>query len=119
MTFVFSSKEKGTQQEHQGATGGIRRCGLAGRGAVVPGSASRRAPLQAGRQGRQLEALTPPHAPLPLARYGKLVLVDLAGSERLKETGNTARDAVRETGAINKSLFTLGQVGGLGGWGHA
>jgi hypothetical protein len=34
----------------------------------------------------------------------------LAGSERLRETGNTAREAVRETGAINKSLFTLGQV---------
>lgn len=45
-----------------------------------------------------------------LRRYGKLVLVDLAGSERLRETGNTAREAVRETGAINKSLFTLGQV---------
>lgn len=43
-------------------------------------------------------------------RYGKLVLVDLAGSERLRETGNSAREAVRETGAINKSLFTLGQV---------
>lgn len=43
-------------------------------------------------------------------RYGKLCLVDLAGSERLKETGNTDREAVRETGAINKSLFTLGQV---------
>ncbi|KAG1661525.1 hypothetical protein FOA52_000035 [Chlamydomonas sp. UWO 241] len=43
-------------------------------------------------------------------RYGKLVLVDLAGSERLKETGNTEREAVRETGCINKSLFTLGQV---------
>ena len=36
--------------------------------------------------------------------------MDLAGSERLKETGNTSRDAVRETGCINKSLFTLGQV---------
>lgn len=35
----------------------------------------------------------------------------MAGSERLKETGNTDRDAVRETGFINKSLFTLGQVG--------
>ncbi|MEW5320487.1 MAG: hypothetical protein WDW38_011556 [Sanguina aurantia] len=43
-------------------------------------------------------------------RYGKLCLVDLAGSERLKATGNTEREAVRETGAINKSLFTLGQV---------
>ena len=46
-------------------------------------------------------------------RYGKLTLVDLAGSERLKETGNTSKDAVRETGSINKSLFTLGQVRGL------
>eukprot|EP00195_Chlamydomonas_chlamydogama_P013464 CAMPEP_0202909328 /NCGR_PEP_ID=MMETSP1392-20130828/49024_1 /ASSEMBLY_ACC=CAM_ASM_000868 /TAXON_ID=225041 /ORGANISM="Chlamydomonas chlamydogama, Strain SAG 11-48b" /LENGTH=1054 /DNA_ID=CAMNT_0049599039 /DNA_START=77 /DNA_END=3241 /DNA_ORIENTATION=+ len=45
-----------------------------------------------------------------IRRYGKLVLVDLAGSERLKETGNTEREAVRETGSINKSLFTLGQV---------
>ena len=43
-------------------------------------------------------------------RKGKLVLVDLAGSERLKDTGNTLREAVRETGAINRSLFTLGQV---------
>jgi hypothetical protein len=43
-------------------------------------------------------------------RSGKLVLVDLAGSERLKDTGNNAKEAVRETGSINKSLFTLGQV---------
>mmetsp|Transcript_24646 Transcript_24646/g.67171 ORF Transcript_24646/g.67171 Transcript_24646/m.67171 type:complete len:806 (+) Transcript_24646:283-2700(+) len=43
-------------------------------------------------------------------RYGKLVLVDLAGSERLKETGNSGAVAVRETGSINRSLFTLGQV---------
>eukprot|EP00775_Hariotina_reticulata_P004387 gene4387-4641_t len=58
-------------------------------------------------------------------RSGKLVLVDLAGSERLKDTGNNAKEAVRETGAINKSLFTLGQVlaalsvrGGCGVIGH-
>jgi hypothetical protein len=38
--------------------------------------------------------------------------VDLAGSERLKETGNSDKEAVRETGHINKSLFTLGQVRG-------
>lgn len=44
-------------------------------------------------------------------RFGKLVLADLAGSERLSSTGNTgAREAVKETGAINRSLFTLGQV---------
>lgn len=43
-----------------------------------------------------------------------MALVDLAGSERLKDTGNTEKGAVRETGAINKSLFTLGQVRGWG-----
>lgn len=43
-------------------------------------------------------------------RHGKLVLVDLAGSERLKATGSSGAEAVRETGSINKSLFTLGQV---------
>lgn len=53
---------------------------------------------------------------VPWCRYGKLCLVDLAGSERLKETGNTERGAVRETGAINKSLFVLGQVGQTGVW---
>lgn len=48
--------------------------------------------------------------PLPLSPAGKMVLVDLAGSERLKETGNVEREATRESGHINKSLFTLGQV---------
>lgn len=44
-------------------------------------------------------------------RCGKLVLVDLAGSERLNSTGNSGqRESLKETGAINKSLFTLGQV---------
>lgn len=45
----------------------------------------------------------------PLRRHGKITFVDLAGSERLKEScaeGN----ARKETQAINKSLFTLGQV---------
>lgn len=47
-------------------------------------------------------------------RTGKLMLVDLAGSERLRDTGSGGdRDALRETGHINKSLFTLGQVGGM------
>jgi hypothetical protein len=40
------------------------------------------------------------------------VLVDLAGSERLNSTGNTGEAALKETGAINRSLFTLGQVRG-------
>jgi hypothetical protein len=44
-----------------------------------------------------------------MKRYGKLVLVDLAGSERLKESGSSGAGAA-ETGAINRSLFTLGQV---------
>lgn len=43
-------------------------------------------------------------------RVGRLVLVDLAGSERLRQTGSSEREALRETGHINKSLFTLGQV---------
>lgn len=45
----------------------------------------------------------------PFRRHGKITFVDLAGSERLKEScaeGN----ARKETQAINKSLFTLGQV---------
>jgi kinesin family member 12 len=42
-------------------------------------------------------------------RYGKVSFVDLAGSERLKET-HSQGDMVKETGNINKSLFTLGQV---------
>ncbi|DBA74159.1 hypothetical protein WJX77_004162 [Trebouxia sp. C0004] len=46
----------------------------------------------------------------PMKKYGKLVLVDLAGSERLKATGNDGEAALRETGSINRSLFTLGQV---------
>lgn len=36
--------------------------------------------------------------------------MDLAGSERLKETGSSEKEALRETGHINRSLFTLGQV---------
>lgn len=38
------------------------------------------------------------------------MLVDLAGSERLNSTGSSAGAAIKETGAINKSLFVLGQV---------
>jgi hypothetical protein len=43
-------------------------------------------------------------------RNGKLTLVDLAGSERLKSVNHTDASAIKETGAINKSLFILGQV---------
>jgi len=42
-------------------------------------------------------------------RFGRLNFVDLAGSERLKET-HSQGDMLKETGSINKSLFTLGQV---------
>ena len=38
-----------------------------------------------------------------------MVFVDLAGSERLKESKATGV-TMTETGAINKSLFTLGKV---------
>ena len=42
-------------------------------------------------------------------KYGKISFVDLAGSERLKESESQG-DMVKETGNINKSLFTLGKV---------
>ena len=43
-------------------------------------------------------------------KYGKITFVDLAGSERLKETKSTGDAMIKETGNINKSLFTLGKV---------
>eukprot|EP01052_Picozoa_sp_SAG31_P014889 SAG31_NODE_940_length_10870_cov_12.600501_10_plen_678_part_00 len=66
----------------------------------------------------------------PAARFGKISFVDLAGSERLKETQGArqqhsdsnhlhsfkdraalkAAEMLKETGNINKSLFTLGKV---------
>lgn len=42
-----------------------------------------------------------------LVRVGKLSFVDLAGSENLKKS-RAVGSAAKETGAINKSLFTLG-----------
>lgn len=42
-------------------------------------------------------------------KYGKISFVDLAGSERLKESKSQGVMA-KETGEINKSLFTLGKV---------
>jgi hypothetical protein len=42
-------------------------------------------------------------------KYGKISFVDLAGSERLKETESKG-EMLKETGNINKSLFTLGKV---------
>jgi hypothetical protein len=44
-----------------------------------------------------------------MKRYGKFSFVDLAGSERLKESKSQG-DMIKETGNINKSLFTLGKV---------
>ncbi|XP_064612774.1 kinesin-like protein KIF22-A [Liolophura sinensis] len=41
--------------------------------------------------------------------HGKLYLIDLAGSEDNKRTGNIGI-RLRESGAINKSLFALGEV---------
>jgi len=40
---------------------------------------------------------------------GKICFVDLAGSERIMESRTTG-DALKETGHINRSLFTLGNV---------
>ena len=42
--------------------------------------------------------------------YGKVSFVDLAGSERVKDT-KTAGGMLKETSAINRSLFTLGKAG--------
>mmetsp|Transcript_8189 Transcript_8189/g.8044 ORF Transcript_8189/g.8044 Transcript_8189/m.8044 type:complete len:370 (+) Transcript_8189:279-1388(+) len=42
-------------------------------------------------------------------KFGKICFVDLAGSERLKETKSQGI-MVKETGNINRSLFTLGKV---------
>mmetsp|Transcript_7902 Transcript_7902/g.17453 ORF Transcript_7902/g.17453 Transcript_7902/m.17453 type:complete len:1067 (-) Transcript_7902:40-3240(-) len=58
-----------------------------------------------------IDVETPPDSPggQPVRRYGKLTFVDLAGSERLKESAAEGH-TLKETQAINKSLFTLGQV---------
>ena len=45
-------------------------------------------------------------------QFGKLAFVDLAGSERLKSSGSSG-EMMKETGQINKSLFTLGKVCGF------
>ena len=45
----------------------------------------------------------------PVQKYGKISFVDLAGSERLKESHSTGK-TLRETGHINRSIFTLGKV---------
>jgi kinesin family protein 12 len=42
-------------------------------------------------------------------KYGKISFVDLAGSEKLKESQSEGL-MMKETGSINKSLFTLGKV---------
>jgi hypothetical protein len=44
-----------------------------------------------------------------LKKYGKISFVDLAGSERLKDSRSQG-EMLKETGNINKSLFTLGKV---------
>ena len=43
-------------------------------------------------------------------QYGKLTFVDLAGSEDLRRTKQSEKAGIQETGAINRSLFTLGNV---------
>ncbi|KAK7198012.1 kinesin-like protein [Novymonas esmeraldas] len=62
--------------------------------------------LEASGGGAAAMAGAPPSTS-SATRYGRLVFVDLAGSERLKMSRSAS--AV-ETGAINKSLFTLGHV---------
>jgi len=43
-------------------------------------------------------------------QFGKITFVDLAGSEDLRRTRQTQKIGVKETGNINRSLFTLGNV---------
>nr|XP_024401166.1 kinesin-like protein klp-20 isoform X2 [Physcomitrium patens] len=45
----------------------------------------------------------------PITRYGRMLFVDLAGSERLKKSKSSG-EMLKETGSINRSLFTLGKV---------
>ncbi|CAM6048242.1 unnamed protein product [Sphagnum compactum] len=45
----------------------------------------------------------------PIVRYGRMLFVDLAGSERLKKSKSSG-EMLKETGSINRSLFTLGKV---------
>lgn len=52
---------------------------------------------------------TDPETGEELTQYGKLTFVDLAGSERLKYSGSSG-EMMKETGNINRSLFTLGKV---------
>jgi len=54
-----------------------------------------------------LAAGEPQRAGVESLKRGKLVFVDLAGSERLKKSKTSDAE---ETGAINKSLFTLAKV---------
>lgn len=44
-----------------------------------------------------------------IPRYGKVSFVDLAGSERVRDT-KAAASMLKESTAINRSLFTLGKV---------
>ena len=50
-----------------------------------------------------------PHDGHTIVNFGKVCFVDLAGSERLKDTRSEGQ-TLKETGAINQSLFTLGKV---------
>lgn len=45
-----------------------------------------------------------------IKKKGKLCIVDLAGNERIKNKYDNTTVGINETKAINKSLFTLGQV---------
>jgi hypothetical protein len=73
---------------------------------MVPASTSKEQSAADGSGGNN-----DPAVPLvPTMRYGKLIFVDLAGSENLKQSKSSGADAMAETCAINKSLFTLGAV---------
>ncbi|XP_024527288.1 kinesin-like protein KIF17 [Selaginella moellendorffii] len=45
----------------------------------------------------------------PVTKLGRILFVDLAGNERLKKSKSSG-EMLKETGSINRSLFTLGKV---------
>lgn len=46
---------------------------------------------------------------MPATRYGRISILDLAGSENVRTTQSHGA-GLKEAGAINRSLFALGQV---------
>jgi hypothetical protein len=103
---------------------GVPRSGSGGGGGSGSGGSGGSTPLPTPTPATATSA-TPP----PVRRFGRVTFVDLAGSERARDSGSVG-GMLREAGAINRSLFVLGQCvaalaaggggsgGGGGGGGH-